>query len=89
MPRDAVRFPEGSSPFDEPDLLIDEARAVYERAGCPEGFVVCGQTQDDYSVIFYFSTVASGHCADLFKSYKVTRYDEPLPSSKPLTQLIP
>ena len=89
MPWDAIIFPEGASPFDEPDLLVDEARAVYERAGRPEGFIVNQQTQDDYSVIFYFSPVASSHCAELFKSYKVMRYDEPLSSSKPFTQLIP
>jgi hypothetical protein len=89
MSWDAITFPEAASPFDDASLLLNKARDLYAQAGAPEGFVVCQRTQDDYSVIIYFSLEASRYCAELFKSYEVHRYDKPLPSEKPFTQIIP
>ena len=85
----AITFPVGAASFDDPALLINEARAAYEQAGSPAGFLVYKQTQADYSVVFYFSPVASSLCKELLMSCKACQHDEPVSASKPLTQIIP
>ena len=85
----AITFPAGAASFDDPALLINEARAAYEQAGSPAGFLVYKQTQADYSVIFFFSPVASSLCKELLMSCKACQHNEPVSASKPLTQIIP
>ena len=89
LPWYTITFPAGAASFDDPALLINEARAAYEQAGSPEGFSVSKQIQDDYSVIFYFSPVASSLCKELLMSCKACRRNEPVAAGKPLTQIIP
>ena len=84
-----VTFPAGAASFDDPALLVNEARATYDLAGRPAGFIVCKQIQDDYSIIFFFSPVASSLCKELLMSCKACQHNEPVPASKSLTQIIP
>ncbi|HAF22683.1 MAG TPA: hypothetical protein DCK93_07170 [Blastocatellia bacterium] len=91
-----IVFPDDVFAMDEPLELERSAREVFEVGGFPNGFEVYLETQHipmeggtDVKVVFYFSPVATIHCDKLFKSYRGSRCDEPVPSGQPITLVVP
>jgi hypothetical protein len=76
-----ISFPEDVFPFDEPGTLEKEVQEIFAKAGCPKGFVVLQEIQQNASLVFYFSPAAQSYCADLFKSYRGSSCDLPVGSA--------
>src|SRR2546429_8876852 len=79
-----IKFPEDTSGFASPEVLIESVRGINKQANFPEGFGVFQEIDHAYSRNFYFNPVATEHCADLFKSYRGRERPEPVCSGKPI-----
>jgi hypothetical protein len=91
-----IVFPDDVFAMDEPLDLERWAREVLEASSFPNGFEVYLETQHirmeggtDVKVVFYFSPVATIHCAEVFKSYRGSSCDKPVPSGQPITLVVP
>ena len=72
-----VVFPEGEEVFGRPFQMGQLVEQRDKSVGSPKGFALFSEVNEDVRHVFYFSPVASLHCADIIEAYGGVPCDAP------------